>query len=357
VEGKSGRLIYMRLPVLEGRAVREVGEPHLRPTLLSPAIFGGRKMSKKSIRQFRGVTRRTFLAVGASALLFAACGNSGQSAADTVAEASSDTAVPEVSTNKIVSLSATATEMLYAIGAQDQLVAVDNYSNYPEAAASFENKIDASQPSAEAIAALDATVVLLAYDPGNLQTQLEALGITVWTGAAATSFDDSYKQITELGELTGKSTEAEALVASMKSDIETAVSSMELPDAPVSYFYELDNTYFSVTSNTFVGQIMSQFMLQNIADTAEAGNDYPQLSQEAIISANPQLVFLADTKCCQQDAQSVAARPGWNKIDAVAKGNVVELDDDVASRWGPRVVDLVKQVAAAVAKFVETSKK
>ncbi len=361
MEGKSGRLIYMRLPVLEGRAVREVGEPHLRPTLLSPAIFGGRKMSKKSIRQFRGVTRRTFLAVGASALLFAACGNSDQSAADTVAdtvaEVSPDTAVPEVSTNKIVSLSATATEMLYAIGAQDQLVAVDNYSNYPEAAASFENKIDASQPSAEAIAALDATVVLLAYDPGNLQTQLEALGITVWTGAAATSFDDSYKQITELGELTGKSTEAEALVASMKSDIETAVSSMELPDAPVSYFYELDNTYFSVTSNTFVGQIMSQFMLQNIADTAEAGNDYPQLSQEAIISANPQLVFLADTKCCQQDAQSVAARPGWNKIDAVAKGNVVELDDDVASRWGPRVVDLVKQVAAAVAKFVETSKK
>lgn len=318
-------------------------------------------MSMKSIRQFHGVTRRTFLAVGASALLFAACGNSDQSAADTVAdtvaEASSDTAVSEVSTNKIVSLSATATEMLYAIGAQDQLVAVDNYSNYPEAAASFENKIDASQPSAEAIAALDATVVLLAYDPGNLQTQLEALGITVWTGAAATSFDDSYKQITELGELTGKSTEAEALVASMKSDIETAVSSMELPDAPVSYFYELDNTYFSVTSNTFVGQIMSQFMLQNIADTAEAGNDYPQLSQEAIISANPQLVFLADTKCCQQDAKSVAARPGWNKIDAVAKGNVVELDDDVASRWGPRVVDLVKQVAAAVAKFVETSKK
>jgi iron complex transport system substrate-binding protein len=265
--------------------------------------------------------------------------------------------VPEVPTNKIVSLSATATEMLYAIGAEDQLVAVDNFSNYPVAAASFENKIDASQPSAEAIAALDATAVLLAYDPGNLQTQLEALGITVWTGAAATSFDDSYKQITELGELTGKTAEAEALVTSMKADIETAVSSMALPDAPISYFYELDNTYFSVTSNTFVGQIMSQFNLQNIADLAEAGNDYPQLSQEAIISANPQLIFLADTKCCQQDAKTVAARPGWNKIDAVTNGNVVELDDDVASRWGPRVVDLVKQVAAAVTKFVDTSKK
>ena len=99
-------------------------------------------MSKNSIRHFRGVTRRTFIAVGASVLLFAACGTSDQSAvntvADTVAEASTDTAVPEVSTNKIVSLSATATEMIYAIGAEDQLVAVDNYSNYPEAAASFE---------------------------------------------------------------------------------------------------------------------------------------------------------------------------------------------------------------------------
>ena len=318
-------------------------------------------MSINSIRHFRGVTRRTFLAVGASALLFAACGTSDQSAAntvaDTVAEVSTDTAVPEVSTNKIVSLSATATEMLYAIGAGDQLIAVDKYSNFPAQANAFEPKIDGYEPSVEAIAALEPTAVLIAFDPGSLQSQLEKLGIAVWVGAAATSFDDSYKQITELGELTGKSAEAEALVASMKADIETAVSSMELPDAPISYFYELDNTYYSVTSNTFVGQIMSQFKLQNIADLAEAGNDYPQLSQEAIISANPQLIFLADTKCCQQDAKSVAARPGWNKIEAVTNGNVVELDDDVASRWGPRVVDLVKQVAAAVAKFVETSKK
>ena len=351
----------MRLPVLEGRAVREVGEPHLRPTLLSPAIFGGRTMSIHSIRHFRGVTRRTFIAVGASVLLFAACGTSDQSAsntvADTVAEASTDTAAPEVSTNKIVSLSATATEMLYAIGAGDQLIAVDKYSNFPAQANAFEPKIDGYEPSVEAIAALEPTTVLIAFDPGSLQSQLEKLGIAVWVGAAATNFDDSYRQITELGELTGKTTEAEALVSSMKSEIETAVSSMALPDAPISYFYELDNTYFSVTSNTFVGQIMSQFNLQNIADLAEAGNDYPQLSQEAIISANPQLIFLADTKCCQQDAKTVAARPGWNKIDAVTNGNVVELDDDVASRWGPRVVDLVKQVAAAVAKFVETSKK
>lgn len=317
-------------------------------------------MSMKSIRQFRGVTRRTFLAVGASALLFAACGTSDQSAAntvaDTVAEVSADTAVPEVSTNKIVSLSATATEMLYAIGAGDQLIAVDKYSNFPAQANAFEPKIDGYEPSVEAIAALEPTTVLIAFDPGSLQSQLEKLGIAVWVGAAATNFDDSYRQITELGELTGKTTEAEALVSSMKSEIETAVSSMELPDAPISYFHELDNTYFSATSNTFIGQVMSLFKLENIADTAEAGNDYPQLSQEFIISANPKLVFLADTKCCQQDAKSVAARPGWNKIDAVTNGNVIELDDDIASRWGPRVVDLVKQVAGAITTYMSKLK-
>ena len=314
-----------------------------------------------SHRLVRG-TRRRFLALGAAVLLLGACGGS-ESSTDSVVDSTAesavvaDTSAPAITEAlKIVSLSATATEMLYAIGAEDQLVAVDSYSNYPAEAEAFATRIDATQPSAEAIAALDADLVLIAYDPGNLETQLKVLDIDVWTGSAATSFDDSYKQITELGALTGKSTEAEAVVAAMKSDIEAAFGTIEMPDAQPSYFYELDNTFYSVTSNTFVGQIMSKFMLKNIADTAEAGNDYPQLSQEAIISANPQIIFLADTKCCQQNATTVAARPGWSSIDAVKNGNIVELDDDIASRWGPRLVDLVKQVAVAVTNLLASNK-
>jgi iron complex transport system substrate-binding protein len=257
---------------------------------------------------------------------------------------------------RIVSLSATATEMLYALGAQDQIVAVDNYSNYPQEAADFATKIDAFEPSVEAIAELDPTVVLLTYDPGDLQAQLEKLGIKVWIGAAAATLDDTYKQITELGDLTAKADAAAALVESMESEIEATITGMELPDAPVSYYYELDDTFYSLTSNTFIGQLMSRFMLQNIADTAESGNDYPQLSAESIISSNPQMIFLADTKCCEQTAATVAARAGWDVVDAVANDNVVELDDDIASRWGPRVVDLVKVVAEAVTKFVASAK-
>lgn len=325
-------------------------------------------MSVKSTHRFRGVTRRRFLALGAATLLLGACGGSDSSTsssdrvADTTVEVPAvvDTALdanaPVEAAGKIVSLSATATEMLYAIGAQDQIVAVDNYSNFPAEAAAFEPKIDAYEPSVEAIAALDPTTVLIAFDPGSLQSQLEKLGIAVWVGAPATNFDDAYRQIAELGELTGKATEASSLVESMKSDIESAVSTLELPDAPVNYFYELDDTFFSVTSNTFIGQVMSLFMMENIADTAESGNDYPQLSQEFIISANPKLILLADTKCCKQNAKTVEARPGWNKIDAVTNGNIVELDDDIASRWGPRVVDLVKQVAGAITSYMSKLK-
>ena len=316
------------------------------------------------------LNRRRFVGLLAGTLLFAACGadpdntepattepvvaDTTAAAETTVAEESAD--AKKMAGERIVSLSATATEMLYAIGAQDQLVAVDNYSNYPQEAADFATKIDAFEPSVEAISELDPTVVLLTYDPGDLQAQLEKLDIKVWFGAAAATLDDTYKQITELGDLTGKVAEATALVESMESEIEATITGMELPDAPVSYYYELDNTFYSVTSNTFVGQLMSRFMLQNIADTAEAGNDYPQLSAESIISSNPQMIFLADTKCCAQSAATVAERAGWDAVDAVANGNVVELDDDIASRWGPRVVDLVKSVAAAVAKYVESAK-
>lgn len=318
------------------------------------------------------LNRRRFVGLLAGTLLFAACGADPDTSkpattepavaettapTDTTAAADGDAASEKkMAAERIVSLSATATEMLYALGAEDQIVAVDNFSNYPQAAADFATKIDAFEPSVEAIAELDPTVVLLTYDPGDLQAQLEKLGIKVWIGAAAATLDDSYAQITELGDLTGKADEASGLVESMKSEIESTITSMELPDAPVSYYYELDNTFYSLTSNTFIGQLMSRFMLQNIADTAEAGNDYPQLSAESIVSSNPQMIFLADTKCCEQTAETVAARAGWDVIDAVKNGNVVELDDDIASRWGPRVVDLVKVVAEAVTKYVTAAK-
>jgi iron complex transport system substrate-binding protein len=242
--------------------------------------------------------------------------------------------------------------MLYAIGAGDQVVAVDSLSTYPAEVTSKVTKMSAYEPSVEAIIGYTPDVVLISNDMNKITEQLQSISsqkITVWTGAAAATLDDVYKQITELGTLTGHDKDAAALIETMKSRIAKATENISAPMSPKSYFYELDNTLYSVTSNTFVGALLKPFGFTNIADGVETGNDYPQLNAEAIVKANPSIVFLADTKCCATSAVEVAKRPGWAGIDAVKNNQVVELDDDVASRWGPRVVDLIEQFATAIA--------
>lgn len=284
-------------------------------------------------------------ATAALVLLLAACGGK-----DTAGQESAATTVPCTgAAARILSLSPTATEMVYALGAGDAVVAVDSLSNWPAEAAPKLTKISAFEPNAEAILGYDPDLVLISNDMNSITDQLKSVrpGITVWTGAAPSTITDVYGQIEELGRLTCRDDEAASLVASMKSDIASAVKDLVAP-AGSSYFYELDNTLYSVTSNTFVGSLLASTGISNIADGVEAGNDYPQMNAESVIKANPSVVFLADTKCCGQNAAEVAKRPGWGDIDAVTNGRVVELDDDIASRWGPRVVELVQAMAEAV---------
>jgi iron complex transport system substrate-binding protein len=279
-------------------------------------------------------------AVAAFSLVLVACGDD----KSTDAAASADGP-------KIVSLSPTGTEMLFAIGAGDLVVAADSYSNYPAEAPTTD--LSAYEPNAEAIAGYEPDLVVLSNDSADgIVKQLEALEIETLLLPAAATIDDTYSELEQLGAATGHVGDAAEVVANMQADIEEIVTSATPRPAPLTYYHELDNTYYSVTSSTFIGQVYSLLGLENIADAADDGSagGYPQLTAEAIIAADPDLVFLADTKCCQQDAAAVAARPGWDTLSAVKAGNVVELDDDVASRWGPRIVDLMKIVAAAVEK-------
>lgn len=319
------------------------------------------------------MTHRLLALAATAALLVAACGNDAgdgpatsadtapaaapaDSTAPTTGDAAATTAADTVApagptAERIVSLSPSATEMLFAIGAGDLVVAVDEMSNYPAEAAAKTTALSGFTPNVEAIAAYEPDLVL--HDgTTDLGAQLDTLGIANWVGAAATSFDDIYAQITQLGSVTGRSEQAAALIAEMEAAITAAIASAPQPTEPLRFFHELDPTLYSVTSNTFVGQVYGLFGLRNIADTAEGGTDYPQLSPEFVISQSPDLIFLADSKCCGESADTVAARPGWDAISAVATGNVVVIDDDIASRWGPRVVDLVEQVAAAVEAVV-----
>ncbi|MCY1137337.1 ABC transporter substrate-binding protein [Actinoplanes sp. Pm04-4] len=252
---------------------------------------------------------------------------------------------------KIVSLSSTATEMLFAIGAGSQVTAVDDQSNFPADAPKTD--LSGLKPNAEAIAAKDPDLVVLSNDIDKIVAQLDRLKIPVLLLEAATDLDDTYREIGDLGTLTGHPAEAEALTTRMKADIDKIVKEVPARSAPLSYYYELDPTLYTVTSKTFVGSVFSLFGMTNVADAADpdgAKGGYPQLSQEALVKSDPDTVFLADSKCCAQTAATVAARKGWSTITAVKNKQIFPLDDDIASRWGPRTVDLVRAVADAVAK-------
>ena len=248
---------------------------------------------------------------------------------------------------RIVSLSPTATEMLFAIGAGPQVVAVDSLSNYPPAAPVTD--LSAYKPNVEAISKFEPDLVVLSFDPGSVIGSLGALDIPVMNQPAAEALSGTYDQIRQLGMATGHPAQATTLIDSMRSQIQQIVGSFPAFPTPPTYYHELDPTYFTATSKTFIGQLYTLLGLQNIADRApKAASGYIQLSAEYIIQADPRLVFLADTRCCKQSAATVAKRPGWNRIAAVKDGAVVGLDDDVASRWGPRVVDFLRVVAQRV---------
>jgi iron complex transport system substrate-binding protein len=289
-------------------------------------------------------------AVGAVTVVAAGCGSDGKAASTTAVPGSvAPATAPTLPASKIVSLSPTATEMLYAIGAGDQVIAVDQYSNYPPEVLQKPHDLDGLDPNVEAIAQLRPDLVVMDADNG-LGVQLRSVGIADWVGPAATMFDDIYTQLQQLGNVTGHVAEAAEVVADMQSDIKAAVASAPATASGLTYYHELDDTFFSATSNTFIGQVYALFGLKNIADGAQPGNDYPQLSSEFIVQANPDLIFLADSKCCKQDATTVAARPGWDAVAAVNNDAVIPMDDDIASRWSPRIVDYIEAVAAAVNK-------
>ena len=305
-----------------------------------------------------------------SALLvvLAACGTTGETTSSTAAattmvadetattgspefpvivDAANGEVVVELRPERIVSLAPTATEILFAIGAGDQVIAVDEFSNFPEEAPTTE--LSGYEPNVEAVAALDPDLVVVSDDLNDIVSSLTAIEIPAIHHPAAVTLEDTYTQIEQLGAATGNIDDAASLVVSMQSEIDRLVTSMPELEEPLTYYHELDGSLFSVTSETFIGEIYSLVGLENIADEAEGAETlYPQLSAEYIVDADPDLIFLADTKCCGESPETVAARPGWEELTAVSRGSVVALDDDIASRWGPRLVDLLETIVGAV---------
>lgn len=253
----------------------------------------------------------------------------------------------EARPERIVSISPTSTEVLFGVGAGTQVVAVDDQSNFPENVPVTE--LSGFTPNVEAIASFDPDLVFVSFDPGDVIAGLEALGIPVIMHPTAASIDDAYTQWEQVGAATGNLPGAVAVVADTRASISSAIGALPEGTDTLTYYYELDPTFYTATSLTFVGELIGLTEISNIADASDPdGFGFPQLTAEYIIEQNPTLIYLADTKCCGQSADTVAERPGWDTLDAVANGAVIELDDDVASRWGPRVADLVDDIVASI---------
>lgn len=251
---------------------------------------------------------------------------------------------------RIVSLSPSVTEVLYAVGAGEQVVAADEYSTYPEQAPDKKG-LSGLTPAPEVIAGYTPDLVLVHFDTGGKLTKaLHEVGVQTLVLPPADSLEMAYRQFELVGKITGHTGQATELAKRTRAEIEKLVADTPKPVRPLSYYHELDPNYYTATSATFIGDVYSQFGLTNIADgdNPNASGGYPQLAAERILAANPDLIFLADTKCCGQNAKAVSERPGWGTLNAVKKGNVFELDDDIASRWSPRIVDLARTVSDAV---------
>ena len=270
-----------------------------------------------------------------------------EEAAENEADAQTDEAVADSYPNAIVSLSPTATEMLFAIGAGDQVIAVDNYSYYPPQAPVVDD-LSGFSPNVEAIAAFEPDLVVLSNP--TIQEELELLGIDVFVAAAAVDLEDVYTQISELGDATGNANGASIVVDQMREQIGEIVAAIDMPDEPLTYFHELDPTLYSLTSSTFIGQIYSMAGVENIADAADGAgtSQYPQLTQEFILESDPDIIFFADAQCCSQTVATISERPGWSELTAVRNQHVFEMDADIASRWGPRLVQFLETVLSAV---------
>jgi iron complex transport system substrate-binding protein len=252
--------------------------------------------------------------------------------------------------HRIVSLDSSSTEILFAIGAGRQVVAVDKDSDYPPDVP--KSSLDALKPNVEAIAEYHPDLVITGYDSNGLVAGLRKIGVRVLLEPAPSTVDGAFRIWTGIGAATGHAAAARRLVTSTEHQLAAIVAAAPHPATPLSYYYELDQTYYTATSHTFIGSLLGRFGLRNVADPADSksAGGYPQLSAEKVLAADPDLVFLADSQCCGQNPATVAARPGWHSLAAVRDGGVVALNDDIASRWGPRIVSLMRTVSAAIGR-------
>jgi len=248
----------------------------------------------------------------------------------------------------IVSLSASTTEILFAIGAGDQVVGRDEYSLYPEEALEVTN-IGAmwEELPAEAILALEPDLIVAAQIISEDQVQaLRDLGLNVYWQANPTVYEELWEILRDFAMLTGHEDETETLIAGLEARVRAVEEKVAYAETTPSVFYELDATDpanpWTSGSGTFIDYIITSAGGKNAASALEGS--YAQISTETLIDINPDVILLADAPY-GVTAESVAERSGWNIITAVAENALYPIDPNMMSVPGPRLVDALEETA------------
>lgn len=301
--------------------------------------------------------RYALLLLLAAALVATACGSGGAAtparpaATSTPAAAAFPRTVADSSgaqvrfpapARRIVSLSPGLTEVLFAIGAGERVVASDRFSDYPAAAAQTP-KLEYSNPSAEATLAHTPDLVVMSTRQKPQLPQFRALGLPVLYLEDAPSVQAVFDYMALLGSLTEHEREAQTLAASMRQRIDTVTGKVAAVPRGPRVFYEVSPDLYTAAPDSFIGGMLALLKVQNPAQGAKTA--FPQLSAEAVIAFDPEVVLLPDAVSAKQSAETVSARPGWGNVTAVRQRRIYPIDANIVNRPGPRIVEGLETMA------------
>lgn len=247
----------------------------------------------------------------------------------------------EAEPRRIVSLAASNTEILFAVGAGEKVVGVDQYSDFPPAAREKPTVGGYSRPDLEKIVALEPDLILgTGIHVKATLPELERRGLTSVI-VDPRDVKGVMEKIRLVGKATGRRKEAEALADALLARVESVAARLQEAE-PVRTFYELSPSLHTAGPGSFVDDLIRLAGGANVA--AGAGKEWPQMNQEALFLADPEVILLADHGAGETPEQ-VAARPGWSRITAVKTGRVVAIEPNLVNRPGPRVVEGLELVA------------
>lgn len=248
----------------------------------------------------------------------------------------------------IVSMIPSNTEILFALGLNEEIIGVNDWDDYPEEALKKE-KIGGMEFNVEKIISMNPEIVfahesMLGTSDEGLQ-QLRDAGLNVFVVKNAADFEQTYKTIETIGQATGKTEEAEAIVDEMKAKVEEVITKTQAVENKKRVFVETSDApeIYAPGKNTFMQEMLDMIGAENIV----TGEGWVMISPEEIVNQDPDVIIVMYSYV-PDIVESVKKRDGFSNVTAVKEDAVVQVDENLTSRTGPRLAHGLEEVARAI---------